>query len=133
MIRVACAIILKNGRVLAAQRSMTMDQPGKWEFPGGKIESNEHPYEAISREILEELSIEICPRALLPSIVHCYPSKTIELIPILASPGSGNIKLLEHSEVRWLLPEELPDLEWAAADQHLVDLFKSKPSLIDGR
>jgi len=131
MIKVACAIIIKEEKILAAQRSETMDHPGKWEFPGGKIHPNESPEEAVVREIKEELAIEILPVATLPSIVYSYPDKTVHLIPILASFQGGDIKLLEHSCVRWIDLSELDTIDWAKADEQLVTILMDQPTLLD--
>ncbi len=59
MIDVTCAIILRDGKILATQRSEKMNLPLKWEFPGGKIEQNETPGNCLQREIREELNLEI--------------------------------------------------------------------------
>ena len=58
-LRVACAIIERDGRVLAAQRSAAMTLPLKWEFPGGKIEAGESPEECLIRELMEELGVTV--------------------------------------------------------------------------
>ena len=57
--RVVCALILEEGRVLACRRSFNKDEAGKWEFPGGKVESGERDEEALAREILEELEMQV--------------------------------------------------------------------------
>ena len=83
MIIVSCAIIEdRDGNVLATQRSPTMSLPLKWEFPGGKVESNENPEQAIMREIVEELNIEIEIKAQLEEVVHEYPTFSIKRDPV---------------------------------------------------
>ena len=73
-LKVTCAIITIDGKILAVQRSRIMSLPMKWEFPGGKIEPAETEMECIQREIREELNIEIeVQDRLLPS-VHRYPT-----------------------------------------------------------
>ena len=59
MLKVTCAIIVKRGKILVVQNGSDSDHPLKWEFPGGKINKNETVEECISREIREELEIEI--------------------------------------------------------------------------
>ena len=56
-LQVSCAIIERDGLVLAARRSATMSLPLKWEFPGGKIDPGESPEECLVRELREELRI----------------------------------------------------------------------------
>lgn len=127
IIPVTCAIIFHQGKVLATQRSATMDLPGKWEFPGGKLEPEENPEDCLIREIREEISIEIKIFGALQSNEHNYfAEKIIRLIPFLATWEAGDIRLLEHSEVKWIGPEELFSLDWAAADVPIVHELQEK-------
>ncbi|WP_034622898.1 NUDIX domain-containing protein, partial [Desulfovermiculus halophilus] len=72
-IHVTCAIIERNGHVLAVQRSANMKLPLKWEFPGGKIWSDEEAKGCLQREIVEELNLEIAVTCELASVTHQYP------------------------------------------------------------
>lgn len=119
-IKVICAIITIDGKILAVQRSRIMSLPMKWEFPGGKLEPAETEMECIKREIREELNIEIeVLNRLLPSI-HPYPTFTIELIPYTANYVSGELKLKEHNNYVLLTKDELRTLDWAEADLPIV-------------
>ncbi|GAB3217750.1 (deoxy)nucleoside triphosphate pyrophosphohydrolase [Algoriphagus aestuariicola] len=119
-IPVTCALIIHEGKVLAAQRSESMDLPGKWEFPGGKVEEHEDPKECLRREIREELGIEIIVgEALMPSLFS-YPSRTIRLLPFIARWKSGEIRMSEHSQVLWLERNSLLSVDWAEADIPIV-------------
>ncbi len=113
---VACAVIEKDGLVLAAQRSRSMGHPLKWEFPGGKIEPGEDAVTCIKREIVEELGVEVAVVAALPLSRWCYADFTIELHPFVCRISRGILKATEHQALRWLAPEELPTLDWADAD-----------------
>jgi 8-oxo-dGTP diphosphatase len=116
-IDVACAIIEKDGRVLAAQRSETMSLPLKWEFPGGKIEPGENAAACLQREIEEELGIDNTILVALPPSDWHYPDFAITLHPFVCSlQGETEMRLLEHKEIRWLAPADLGRLDWAAAD-----------------
>ena len=84
-IDVACAIIEKDGRVLAAQRSETMSLPLKWEFPGGKIEPGESAAACLVREIAEELAVGIVIGAALPPSNWRYPDFAITLHPFVCA------------------------------------------------
>jgi 8-oxo-dGTP diphosphatase len=122
MIRVTCAIILdSHGRVLCTQRSRTMSNALKWEFPGGKIEGEETPAQAIVREIREELDVELDIVLRGPSSVTRRPDdEIIELIPFVCRIQHGELRLQEHMDARWLAPEALKDLDWSAADVPIV-------------
>jgi len=115
-IQVTCAIIVKEGKILAAQRSETMALPLKWEFPGGKLMEGESEEECLLREILEELNISIVITSKLTTSIHDYGNFTIALIPFLAEYISGEIKLHEHQQIGWYTKEELKTLDWAPAD-----------------
>jgi 8-oxo-dGTP diphosphatase len=117
---VTCVVLLHEGKVMAAQRAAHMDLPGCWEFPGGKVEEGESPESCLVREVLEELSITIRITGALPPVTHAYPSKTIQLLPFLATWNSGTIHLSEHAQLRWLAREELLSVDWAPADLPIV-------------
>ena len=105
---------------MAAQRAAHMDLPGCWEFPGGKVEEGESPETCLIREVLEELSINIQITGALTPVIHAYSSKTIQLLPFVASWDSGMIRLAEHAQLRWLGREELLSVDWAPADLPIV-------------
>lgn len=121
IIPVSCLILLHQGKVLATQRSKTMDLPGLWEFPGGKVEFGESPAACLTREIWEELSIGIQIGKPLTPVLHAYPDKSIQLIPFLAIWESGTLQLAEHVQYQWLAQQELLSLDWAPADLPIVE------------
>ncbi len=122
MLRVTCAIIENNGRILCAQRSEKMKLPLKWEFPGGKIEANESLEGCLKREIREELGIEIDILEQLPSFKHSYTANfLIHLFPFRCKNHSEEIHLAEHKQIKWLILDELKDLDWAEADVAIVN------------
>jgi 8-oxo-dGTP diphosphatase len=123
-IKVCCAILVDNDKILCAKRSATMSLPHKWEFPGGKIEPGEKPEHALKRELSEELGIEIEVLQEFRSNFHRYSEgKQIELIPFLARIVDGNPDPVEHQAVIWLGVNELVGLDWADADVPIVDEF----------
>jgi 8-oxo-dGTP diphosphatase len=84
-LHVACAIIEKDGAVLATQRSTTMSLPLKWEFPDGKISPAELPEDCLRRELVEELGLNINIGRALPSHTHCYNTFTVTLYPFICT------------------------------------------------
>lgn len=127
VIPVTCALIFHLGKVLAVQRSSSMPLPGKWEFPGGKVEEGENPEKGLIREIQEEISIQIRIFKPLKTSDYSYsPGKTIRLIPFLATWESGKIRLLEHEQLKWLERDQLFSVDWAAADVPIVQELQEK-------
>lgn len=124
-IHVTCAIIERNGHVLAAQRSSDMKLPLKWEFPGGKIESDEEPKACLQREILEELNLEIAVTCELALVTHKYSDFVITLYPFVCTAVSDAFKLQEHVQALWLKPEALHSLDWAEADIPVLAAYKT--------
>jgi 8-oxo-dGTP diphosphatase len=122
-IHVACAVIEKDGLVLAAQRSATMSLPLKWEFPGGKIEPGESPEGCLRREVLEELGLRVKVRRALPPHTHCYASFAVTLYPFICAIESGVIVLHEHEAITWLPPQRLRELDWAEADHPVIEAY----------
>ncbi|MBB6610234.1 (deoxy)nucleoside triphosphate pyrophosphohydrolase [Pontibacter sp. Tf4] len=122
-IRVVCALIEQDDKMLLTQRSNYMAQPLLWEFPGGKVEIGETETAALVREIQEELNLLIVPLKRLTPVVHSYSSKTIELIPYTCSLQSGNILLAEHQAYSWATIEELLNYSWCPADVPIVEEY----------
>lgn len=121
LLEVVCAVIVHDGRVLAARRKPGGDAGGKWEFPGGKVKRGESYEEAICREITEELSCSVKVVQVLKPNVHRYPSLSLRLTPIVCSLAAGLPVALEHQELAWLCTRDLPGIDWAAADLPVVD------------
>jgi 8-oxo-dGTP diphosphatase len=122
-IKVTCAIIERGDDVLVVQRGAHMKLPLKWEFPGGKIEDGETEAECITREIREELSIDIELMGRLTPVTHEYPFITVRLIPFRARYIGGTVKLLEHQQLLFLPPAKLLALDWVAADLPIVEEY----------
>jgi 8-oxo-dGTP diphosphatase len=123
-LHVACALIEKDGRVLAAQRSSTMSMPLKWEFPGGKIRESESAEACLMREVREELGIDVVVGQPLTAVTHRYPALTVTLYPFRCRIVAGAIMLHEHAACSWLMPAELHTLDWAEADWPVIDEYQ---------
>lgn len=116
-ILVVAALIKKNNNVLIARRS-TGDENvlGKWEFPGGKVEPNETEGHAIEREIKEEFELDIKANKYITNNVCEYPTKTVDLRLYECEYISGEFKLHDHSEYKWVNINELLNYDLAPAD-----------------
>ena len=125
VIRVVGAAILRDdGACLVAQRSEEMAAPLKWEFAGGKIEPGESPVAALRREIAEELGLEIEPLVSLGVGEARNGRQLIQLDVWEARLIGGELTLAEHRQARWVGPEELEGLDWAAADVPVLGVVR---------
>ncbi len=120
MLKVTCAIIVKQNEILVTQRGGNTDHPFQWEFPGGKINQNETAADCITREINEELGIEIRILDLMIPVQHDYGFRKIELIPFICEIQSGSIKLTEHIDFKWISIENLEQIDLSDADRKLI-------------
>ena len=121
-IEVVAAIIVHDGKILATQRGYG-NYKGSWEFPGGKIEPGEAPEAALVREIHEELDADIEVGSKLITVDYDYPEFAMTMQCFVCTLASG-MKLLEHSDARWLGRDELDDVGWLAADEEVIAAIK---------
>lgn len=98
-----------------------MSLPGKWEFPGGKVEQGETPERALAREIAEELGVVVSVGEQLGSGTARAGSRLIRLDVYAAHLRSGALVLREHAQIRWASAAELPSFDWAEADVPSVE------------
>ena len=95
----------------------------KWEFPGGKLEEGETNQEALARELKEELDIEVNIGDFFYQIEHDYPDFHLSMALYECQLISKEIKMNVHKEMKWLLPKDIMDLDWAEADFPAVELI----------
>ncbi|WBT09763.1 (deoxy)nucleoside triphosphate pyrophosphohydrolase [Corynebacterium sp. SCR221107] len=124
-IQVTGAVLVKDGLILAAQRSLTKSQGGLWEFPGGKVEPGETPEQSLARELKEELLCDAKIGDLITTSEHTYEHATIVLSTYFCTLLGNAPRLTEHQEIRWMKPEELATLDWAPADIPTVEILQS--------
>lgn len=120
-IHVVGAVITNEGKILCAQRPETTTLPLLWEFPGGKIEKNETPKEALKREIIEEMSCDIEVNDQVDHTIYEYDFGIVHLTTFYCDLKSGLPTLNEHHAIQWLKPKELEQLNWAPADIPAVE------------
>lgn len=122
-INVVASIIIKDGRLFATQRGYG-EWKDWWEFPGGKIEPEETPENALKREIREELATEIEVGELLTTVEYDYPQFHLTMHCFLCTIVSGQLSLLEHEDARWLAMDELHTVNWLPADVEVMEIIK---------
>lgn len=127
-VEVVAAIISYENKIFAAQRGYG-DWKDWWEFPGGKIEQGENHVQALSREIKEELSVDIKVDSFLTTVEYDYPSFHLIMHCYMCSIKDRDVTLLEHEAAKWLLPEELSTIKWLPADEEIIGLLSRQMSL----
>ena len=121
MIEVVAALIRNNGKFMICQRPEHKSRPLMWEFPGGKVEAGETKEAALARECREELSIELEVGKMFADSTFVYPDISVHLSLFEAKIVSGEPKLLEHRDIRWITPEEAHLFEFSPADVPFVE------------
>lgn len=122
---VVAAVIEVDGKLLCMKRGVTRYAYTShlWEFPGGKIEEGETPEEALHRELIEEMNLDVVVHEHLATVTHEYPDFTITLAAYRCSATTTEFIMREHADCRWLPWNELDTLPWCAADERLIALF----------
>ena len=122
----ACALIDADGRVLIAQRPDDKAMAGLWEFPGGKIEENERPEDALIRELKEELAIDVQEACLAPLTFasHRYEDFALLMPLYVCRRWSGTPTAKEHQALKWVRPRDLTNYRMPPADLPLIPMLR---------
>jgi len=128
MKHVVAALIQKDGKLLVCQRTRHQTMPLKWEFPGGKIEDGEQPYDALRRELEEEIGIVATIGDEVARIRHEYPNRSmVELRFFVVREYEGEVENRIFRDIQWAAPRDLPKYDFLEADLTLVrDLAAGK-------
>lgn len=120
IVRVAAAIISRQGRYLIAKRKAGVHLAGFWEFPGGKCEPGESLENCLRRELQEELDVIISNPVPFEIVHHSYPDKTVELHFFRCSISGGVAEARECAEIRWVSREDLHLYRFPPADEPVL-------------
>ena len=120
MTEVVAALIWDRGRFLICQRPAHKARGMLWEFVGGKVEPGETREEALIRECREELAITLSVGAVYMDVIHVYPDLTVHLTLFSASIADGVPQKLEHNDIRWITPAEIPAYVFCPADEEIL-------------
>ena len=126
MTTVVAGILERDGKAFACRRRGDQDHPGKWEFPGGKVEPGESPEEALIRELREELGIEARIGEEIERYEFAYPGrKAILLIFLRVESWTGELDGSFFAETCWRGPERLRELDFLEGDESFLERMSS--------
>ena len=120
LVEVAAALIWNGGRFMICQRPAHKPSPLLWEFVGGKVEPGETKEQALIRECQEELAITLSVDNVFMDVVHEYPDITIRLTLFNATIAEGVPQKLEHNDIQWITPAEIPNYNFCPADEEIL-------------
>jgi len=115
---VAAAVLIEGDKVLLTQRKAGSHLALSWEFPGGKVDNEEDPRDALTRELREELGIEAIADEVVEVTFHRYPERAVLLLFFAAhrAPGSPDPRALDTRDFRWAKATELDPALFPPAD-----------------
>ncbi len=124
MTEVAAALIRDRDRFLICRRPAGKRRGLLWEFAGGKLEPGETAEQALIRECREELAVTVEVGPVYMDVVHEYPDMTVHLTLYNARITQGTPTLLEHSDMKWIRAEEIPQYSFCPADIPILARIK---------
>ena len=121
-IDVAAGILIDaDGQILIGERpAKSTHSPSFWEFPGGKLEPGETAYEALKRELAEEIAVTIADAALLTTHRHDYRERDVVLYFFIVRRWYGEVRSLEGQQLAWALPSELSSYNMLPGDEPVI-------------
>jgi 8-oxo-dGTP diphosphatase len=122
---VVAALIVGEERILVTRRKKDTSYGLLWEFPGGKIEKEEEPRQALQRELKEELGIRVEVRDLFEVVFHDYSDYSVLLLVYRCRIEEGIPEPLGCHELRWVKPGEITGLGMLPADQSIQKRLSS--------
>ena len=124
MTEVVAALIWDNDKFMICQRPAHKARGLLWEFVGGKVEPGETKEQALIRECQEELDVTLSVGDVFMDVVHEYPDITVHLTLFNATIAEGIPQKLEHNDIKWIKPNDIPDYEFCPADEEILEKIK---------
>ena len=124
MTEVVAALIWDGDRFMICQRPAHKARGLLWEFVGGKTEPGETMEAALIRECREELDITVSVGDIFTQVIHEYPDILIRLTLFHCTIAEGEPKLLEHNDLKWIHPSEIPNFDFCPADKDILALIR---------
>lgn len=124
MTDVVAALIWQGDKFMICQRPAHKARGLLWEFVGGKTEPGETMEAALIRECREELDITVSVGEVFTQVVHEYPDILIRLTLFHCTIAEGTPRLLEHEDLKWIYPGEIPNFDFCPADKDILALIQ---------
>ena len=126
MTEVVAALIWYGDKFMICQRPAHKARGLLWEFVGGKVESGETREQALIRECKEELNVLLSVSDVFMDVVHEYPDITVHLTLFNATIAEGEPQMIEHNDIQWITPSEIPNYEFCPADKEVLIKIKKE-------
>ena len=126
MTEVVAALIRQGEKFMICQRPAHKARGLLWEFVGGKVEPGETKEQALIRECREELAVTVSVGEIFMDVTHEYPDLTVHLTLFNAVIAEGEPQKLEHNDIRWITPQEIPDYEFCPADVEILEEIRAR-------
>ena len=124
MVDVVAALIWDGEKFLICQRPAHKSNALLWAFVGGKVEPGESHADALVRDCREELDITVTVGDLFMELTHTYPDITVHLFLYHATIAEGVPQMLEHHDLRWITPDEIPQYVFCPADDVILERIR---------
>ena len=120
MTEVVAALIWHGDKFMICQRPANKARGLLWEFVGGKVEMGETKAQALVRECKEELNVLLYVGDVFMELIHEYPDLTVHLTLFNATIVDGEPQKLEHNDIKWITPREIPNYDFCPADKEIL-------------
>lgn len=120
MVEAVAALIWSGDKFMICQRPAHKARGLLWEFVGGKVEIGETKEQALIRECKEELNVLLSVGDMFMDVIHEYLDLTVHLTLFNATIAEGEPQIIEHNDIKWILPSEIPDYEFCPADEEIL-------------
>lgn len=120
MTEVVAALIWDDNKFMICQRPAHKTRGLLWEFVGGKVEPGETKEQALMRECQEELAVTLSIDDVFMDVRHEYPDLTVHLTLFNARIAQGIPQKIEHNDIKWITPKEIPNYNFCPADEEIL-------------
>ena len=126
MTEVVAALIWDENKFMICQRPAHKARGLLWEFVGGKVEPGETKEQALIRECREELAVTLRVGEVFMEVTHEYPDLTVHLTLFHATIAEGVPQMLEHRDIKWITPDEIPNYDFCPADEEILENIQKR-------